>query len=106
MHGAVNPDAQRISATMSSLLLTSGSENDPRLVARVKAASGKTLLIFDQRMRRRRGPDPGELQANTATCQWSDSKCCACRASAGVGGLSRKAVYVGAEALAGESTMF
>jgi hypothetical protein len=48
LHGAVNPDAP---AHFSNHVITAielpEGENDPRLVARVKAASGKTLLIFD-----------------------------------------------------------
>jgi len=48
LHGAVNPDAP---AHFSNHVITAielpDGENDPRLLARVKAVSGRTLLIFD-----------------------------------------------------------
>jgi hypothetical protein len=48
LHGAVNPEAP---AHFSNHVITAielpDEENDPRLAARVKSASGKTLLIFD-----------------------------------------------------------
>lgn len=48
LRGAVNPDAPSMMANhvVTAIELPDG-ESDPRLMARVKAADGKTLLIFD-----------------------------------------------------------
>jgi len=48
LHGAVNPEApSHFSNHVITAIELPDGENDPRLVARVKAANGKTLLIFD-----------------------------------------------------------
>ncbi|MGA2754142.1 MAG: DUF3857 domain-containing protein [Terracidiphilus sp.] len=48
LHGAVDPEAPSLVSNhvITAIELPAG-ENDPRLQARVKAANGKTLLIFD-----------------------------------------------------------
>jgi hypothetical protein len=46
--GVINPDAPSLIGNhMITAIELPAGENDPRLMARVKAASGKTLLIFD-----------------------------------------------------------
>jgi len=81
LQGAVNPMLQRnfSNHVITAIELPEG-ENDPRLVARVKAASGKTLLIFDPTDEATPvGLIRGELQGEYGTLPMEPiAKCCAC----------------------------